>query len=114
MKFTKCNRDNFDSSDVVIERLQNQFKGEAESILNTDLKAKNNSISELANDLSTILVRVYKIENMFFVFETNNSLEEMCLMFRSALTEEEMQEFESVKSTYDYKKAVEFLSKNTF
>jgi hypothetical protein len=114
MKFTQCSKDSFENEELVIEKLEKEYSKKSELIICVNVSVKSNSESELARDLASANVNVYQIKNLFFIFEYNGSLSELALMFKSVLSTEEMKEFEEIKSTYDYVKAVEFLSKNTF
>lgn len=115
MKFTACDRNSFEEKDFVIQKLEKEF-GKAKSIMSCNVRVKSNSESELARDLASVNVSVYQIDKLFFIFQENCSLNELALMFKSALNSEEIEELEVIKAkaTHDYKEAIEFLAKNTF
>jgi len=119
MKFTKCKRDSFDNKESIINKLEKEF-GKSNLIMSSSVRVRNNSLSELANDLATVKVLVYQIKNLFFIYQNNDSLDQLALMFKAALSESELEEFDVIKSSkdengyYNYKKAIEFLAKNSF
>lgn len=116
MKFSTCDRNNFEAHDEVIEKLQIEYSEKAEFIISDSVKVYSSSELEMARDLASVEVKIYQIKNLFFIFQHNSSLDELALMFKAALTDSEIKEFQELKaaSTYDYAKAIEFLAKNTF
>jgi len=113
MKFTKCKRDSFDNTEFVINKLEKEF-GKSDFIISSFVKVTNNK------DFAKVEVRVYQIKNLFFIYQDNSSLDQLALMFKAALSESELEEFDVIKSSkeeneyYNYTKAIEFLAKNSF
>jgi hypothetical protein len=112
----------FDTRKSVIKKLEKEF-GKSDFIMSSSVKVQDRTIltsDGVINDLQEVAVRVYQIKNLFFIYQNNSSRDQLALMFRAALSEEELEEFEAIKSSkdesgiYNYSKAIEFLAKNSF
>jgi hypothetical protein len=112
MKYKEPNPDKFTTTQEALDKAEREFNIKPQILL-AGLHIKMKSDSPFA-DMKTIQVAAYQANNVYYVFAVNGSLDEMALLFRAILSDDEIKAFEEYYENADFLGAIDYLAKNTF
>jgi hypothetical protein len=112
MKYTEPFPNQYTTTQEALDKSERDFNIKPKLIL-SGIYLPMKSDSPLAA-LKTIQAAVYQAKNVYYVFAENGSLDEMALLFRAFLDDNEIKAFEEYYENADFIGAIDYLAQNTF
>jgi hypothetical protein len=114
-RFTEPHPNQFDPLETVLKRIEAEYQEKPVLIMagvEALPKIKENN-SGWANTIG-IRLQVYQTGRIYHALAYNGSLVTAYPLFKSVLDDEEQKQFDALFGQYEYQKAVDFLTENTF